>query len=297
MLSICIPVYNHKVNLLCNTLLRMAKHQSQAVEIILIDDASLFVYHEQNKVLSGENIKYIRLDKNIGRAKIRNLFLKYARYDYLLYLDCDSLIVRRDFLSNYLSMINKNTGVVCGGRIYEKKRLGKKYRLRQNFGIKRECMTADLRNKNPYKSFMSNNFLIRKDVLQKILFDDNITAYGHEDTLFGYRLKQNKIKLQHIDNPVEHNFDEDNRDFVRKTEQAIENLLYINNNLAGGDFYKEVKLLATYTKLKKYGLDTVLLFSLVNLLPLIRKILINFGGGLFLFDIYKLLYIIKLSGK
>lgn len=297
MLSICIPVYNHNVNLLCNTLLCMSKSQSQAVEIILIDDASHHVYHEQNKKLAGEKIKYIRLNKNIGRARIRNLFLKYARYDYLLFLDCDSLMIKTDFLSNYLSMINKKTEVICGGRIYEEKKVEKKYRLRQNFGIKRECIKANVRCKNPYNSFMSNNFLIRKETLQRIHFEEQLEGYGHEDTLFGYRLKQNKINIQHIDNPLLHNFDEDNREFILKTEQAIENLLFINKNLLVDDFFKEVKLLSVFTKLKKYGFDKVLSVSFVYFLPLLRKILINFGGGLFLFDVYKLLYIIKLSDK
>jgi len=42
---------------------------------------------------------YIQLDNNIGRAKIRNLFLKYAKYDYLLFLDCDTFIISDDFVA------------------------------------------------------------------------------------------------------------------------------------------------------------------------------------------------------
>ncbi|MCF6242370.1 MAG: glycosyltransferase [Bacteroidales bacterium] len=295
MLSICIPVYNCKVNLLTNALLDMANRQSVPIEIILIDDASLFVYHKQNVLLAGKYVKYIRLDENIGRAKIRNLFLKYAKYEYLLFLDCDSKLTKHDFIAAYLSSINKNSGVICGGRIYDAKKKERNYRLRQKYGIDRECPPVNKRKQNPYSSFMSNNFLIKREIFQKIPFDERLKKYGHEDTLFAYRLRQNNILVQHIDNPALHDFDEDNREFIKKTEQAIENLLYISNNLAGDKFFKEVKLLRTYEQLKKYSFDKVLLFSFVYFLPLLRKILINSGGELFLFDIYKLLYIIKLS--
>ncbi len=295
MLSICIPVYNRKMNLLATTLLNMAKQETFPVEIILIDDASLFIYHDNNRFLKEKNIKYIRLDKNIGRAKIRNLFLKYAKYKYLLFLDCDSRIRKPDFLSTYLSMINKNTEVICGGRIYKEKKVQKQYRLRQKYGISRECTNADQRKQNAYASFMSNNFLIKKEILQKTPFDERLRGYGHEDTLFGYRLKKNKILVQHIDNPVQHDFDENNLEFIKKTEQGIKNLIFISKNLVDEAFFKEVKLLNSYEKIKKYHLNKVLQLVSPLLLPFIRKILVKTGNSLVLFDIYKLLYFTKLS--
>ncbi len=297
MLSVCIPVYNCKINVLATSLLNMAKQETFPVEIILIDDASLFVYHEQNKLLARENIHYIRLDENIGRAKIRNLFLKYAQYEYLLFLDCDSKITKPDFLHTYLTTINKNTEVICGGRVYEEKKVQKQYRLRQKYGISRECTNANQRKQKPYASFMSNNFLIKKEILRKIPFDERLRGYGHEDTLFSYRLKQNKTRVQHIENPVQHDFDENNLEFIKKTEQGIKNLIFINKNLVGADFAGEVRLLNSYNNLKKYHFNKILQILAPALLPLIRKILIKTTSTIFLFDIYKLLYFIKLPDE
>ncbi|MBE9467544.1 MAG: glycosyltransferase [Bacteroidetes bacterium] len=51
---------------------------------------------------------------------MRNLFLKYAKYDYLLFLDCDAIITSKKFISNYITYIQKNKPkIICGGRIYD----------------------------------------------------------------------------------------------------------------------------------------------------------------------------------
>jgi len=291
MLSVCIPVYNCDLKILVGEILHQSAQQKINIEIVLIDDHSETVYHQKNKLLSGENIQYIRLEQNIGRARIRNLFLKYAKYPYLLFFDCDSKIIKPDFLQNYLSLINKDTAVVCGGRSYQKIIPQRKYRLRYVYGINRECMPASVRNQNPYRSFLSNNFLIKKEILRKFPFDEQIIGYGHEDTLFGYCLKQNHIPVLHIDNSVEHDFDETNEEFIKKTEQAIENLIFISKNLVDSEFADEVKLFYIYKKIKKYYLTVILSIIAPFLLRVIKIILIKSGKSLFLFDIYKLIYL------
>lgn len=46
-----------------------------------------------NRTLESKQVKYIELKKNIGRAKIRNLFIEYTTNPYLLFLDCDTKII------------------------------------------------------------------------------------------------------------------------------------------------------------------------------------------------------------
>ena len=65
--------------------------------------------------------------------------------------------------------------------------------------------------KNPYHSFKSNNFLIRKSIFSKIRFNENITSYGHEDTQLSLEFKKNKIKILQIDNVVYHDGIENNK--------------------------------------------------------------------------------------
>ena len=111
---------------------------------------------------------YIELEKNIGRSAIRNLFLEHAKYDNLLFLDCDSIISSEEdfFVEKYLQHNSEKVGVICGGCDYPIKSPRIKFRLRWKYGIKRELKMAEERAKNPYKSFMTSNFMIKKDVLK-----------------------------------------------------------------------------------------------------------------------------------
>lgn len=227
MISICIPVYNFDINQLVNSLRTQANENKQIVEIIIIDDASDFSYKKLNEKIAKQET-YIKLKKNIGRAKIRNLFLDYANYEYLLFLDCDSLVISENFITNYIEKLQKkDINVICGGRIYQKKKPKRRKYLRWKYGKKIESKSAKERKIEPNKSFMTNNFLIKKELLDKIKFDENLTQYGHEDTLFGFCLKKNNIQIRHIENPILNNHLEDNLEYIEKTKLAINNLIAI----------------------------------------------------------------------
>jgi len=186
MISVCIPVKDFDITPLLNTLSKQAKEIN--AEIIVIDDASAILKEKNRETAEKlDNVKYIELEKNIGRSKIRNLFLKYANFDYLLFLDCDSIVSSPKFLKKYAEIIEKEKPeVVCGGRIYGEKPKAKENQLRWKYSIKYETKPAHIRELTPSESFMTNNFLIRKDILDKIRFNEDLTKYGHEDTLFGF---------------------------------------------------------------------------------------------------------------
>ena len=63
--------------------------------------------------------------------------------------------------------------------------------------------------------------------MDKVKFDERITKYGHEDTLFGFELKKNNTQITHIDNPVINGNLETNEEFIEKTEEGLLNLLKI----------------------------------------------------------------------
>ena len=46
------------------------------------------------------------------------------------------------------------------------------------------------------------NFMIEKLTFLQHQFDESITKYGHEDTLFGKALQADRIPIIHIDNPL-----------------------------------------------------------------------------------------------
>lgn len=295
MISICIPVYNHKAyDLVQNLSFQLEAIKIQA-EILVIDDGSQQKYRlfHQEKLRNIPYCKYIELEKNIGRAKIRNLFLNYAQYEYLLFLDCDVKILSDQFLLNYIQFIQeKQPSVVCGGRIYPAQKPKRKYLLRWWYGIKQESKNAIFRNQNPHQSFMTNNFLIRKDILQSHSFDENIQSYGHEDTLLGYELKKNKIPIFHIENPILNDDQETNQEFLQKTEKSIVNLIYILKKVNySADFVEDVRLLKFYFQYEKF---IKILYMLLWCIKPILGFFLSIGYFyLLMLDIYKLVIFVK----
>ncbi len=227
MLSVCIPIYDFDVRELVGELDRQVLGQDKNIEIVCIDDASDPKFRASNNSIIHKT-NFVQLDENVGRARIRNLFVGLVKYDHLLFLDCDSLIIRSDFLSLYLREIQHYPeAVICGGREYPRELPSKQQSLRWKYGHLRESKSVQERSSHPYRSFLSNNFVTPKSVLECIPFHEELRDYGHEDTLFGYELKKHQIPIDHIDNPVLNGDIEDNVLFLKKTDQAIGNLAHI----------------------------------------------------------------------
>ncbi len=294
MLSICIPIYNVLVFDLLSSLRRQIKEQNLDCEIICIDDNSTEQIKIQNITAIAFTDQYIQLKRNIGRSAIRNLFLDYVNQPYLLFLDCDVKIQDDSFLANYLSAIEENHGLICGGHEYVNLKPEKKFRLKWNYGRKRESKSIKERQKKPQKSFMPSNFVIKKDILAENLFDTRLSQYGHEDTLFAYNLGCAEIKFHHIKNHVEITDLELNETYLKKTEQGIYNLKKILEfTKYNPQLIDNVSLLRFYFKSRKNGSLLIIYLILGLFFNRIRKKLQNGSTSLFLFDLYKLAYFTK----
>jgi cellulose synthase/poly-beta-1,6-N-acetylglucosamine synthase-like glycosyltransferase len=258
----------------------------------LIDDGSEVNFCKKNQTLQAEVDDFIFLEKNIGRAAIRNRFLDIAKHPYLLFLDCDSTIIRPDFLEKYITyLIDNQTFVLCGGNDYPTPSPAKTYQLRWYYSHTKESRSARATQGN--LAFMTNNFLIKKEILARIKFDESLTQYGHEDTLLGYELKKNNIAIVHLDNPVMNDVLDSNEIFIEKTEKSLENLAKIAQKLHfETDFIEEVKILKFYFLVKKLKLTPLLSISYFFFGKILRHL---FSKGniknLKLYDAYKLMYL------
>lgn len=145
---------------------------------------------------------------------------------------------------------------------------------------------------------MTNNFLIHKKLINEFKFDENITGYGHEDTLYGYLLWKNKVSIDHIDNPVMNGDLENNEEYLLKTETGLKNLVYISKL-----FQSEKEILSFFTILRFHSrCRTFKVIFLINFFyalfkPFIRHMLKNGEVNLFIFNFYKLGYFIQLKSK
>ena len=298
MLSICIPIYNYDVRPLVNALDKQAKAEAIAVEIILIDDASEPSFRALNSKLQDlQTVDYLQLEENIGRSKIRNVLHKRAKYPFLLFLDCDSEVSDSRFLHRYIPFIKKEEQIlVYGGRSYHCDPPNDKTLLHWYFGKHREAKNARTRSKKPYQSFMSNNFLIHKSVLDKVPFNETLRGYGHEDTLLGYELKKQGIPLIHIDNPLIHAGLQTAEEFLEKTDEGLKNLLIIDRLLNHDkEFIQSIRVLKCYFFMKKVFLRKLFVILFKPFEKPVRKNLMKKRPKLWQLDLYKLGKLCKIS--
>lgn len=248
MLSICLPVYNSDVRFLVGKLKAQADRLAFPVEIIVMDDASDAEYRAQyEKLPTGVRVEL--LPKNAGRSVIRNRFAGIVRYDWMLFLD-DGVDIPDDFLEGYAVYAKGSEPlVVCGG-----KRNGSRpayaQLLRWRYARKRENLPAEIRTQRPYHSFVTGNFLIHRSVFDFVRFEESLTGYGHEDTLFGFELRLAKVSVQHIDNKVIINSFDSVKNYLKKTREGVENLLRVLQLTDyNSDLVDNIRLLQVYQHL------------------------------------------------
>ena len=113
--------------------------------------------------------------------------------------------------------------------------------------------------------------------------------YGYEDVLFGQQLARRGARIVHIDNPLLNTDLEANTDFLRKTEEALRTLADHCDQLG-----PHVRLHARLAKLRRAGLTRPLCLAYRALAPQLRRQLTGSHPSVFLFNVYKLLYLNQL---
>ena len=290
MISILIPCYDYNALKLVENIEKQALLLNINFEIICIDDGSFSLKNENNqKINSLVNAKFYEAKKNIGSIKNRLLLAEKAKYDLLIFLDVDCIPASDNFLKNYINY-SANSKVIFGGCIYNNK-LEPKRSLRFKFGVLREANSSFNRNKEPYKYISSRNFLSEKNIIIKILKNIKNNSYGN-DYIFGAMLKKNKIDVSHIDNPVIVNNIDENEVFLKKTRDALKNLMH--SYKADELEFHDITILKAYNFLEIFFLKKLFL-NITN--PIENMIYKNIRGNdpkMILFDIYRLRYLCKI---
>ena len=286
MISILIPTYNYSAVPLVKELYNQSTKCKIVFEILVYDDESHSSINTENQSLNLlKHCVFKELQKNIGRSAIRNLLMKDAKFENLIFLDSDVIPLKKTFIKDYVCSIEDEENVIVGGITYDKNIPQKPFKLRWLYTKKREIN----------KGIHSSNFFIKKYLMDLNPFDETITKYGCEDVLFFNSLKKQKIKIKFIDNPVIHLGNDDANSFLRKTEQAIENLLtLIEENKIDKNLYNITKVNDALRKLK---LEKFVAFLYKRSKPLLFK---NFNSNypsIILYDFYRLSYFCYINLK
>jgi len=252
-LSILIPVFNRDVTPLVRALQAQVTDWDGPVEILCLDDGSREAERQPNRSLASlPGVCYKELPHNIGRAAIRNRLASAARYEWLLLLDNDSLLPDAHFLARYAAARNL-APVLVGGTTYEHTApRTTDLHLRWLYGRRREARPAAVRQRAPHGQLTLNNMLIQTELFQRFGLDEQLTRYGHEDTKFGWLLRQAGIKVQHLDNPVLHDGLEPATMFLQKSHEAVRNLALLYRAEGLGT---DTRLIKAALQLRRLGLS------------------------------------------
>lgn len=291
-LSVLIPVYNCD----CTQLVRALQRQAVSVEglhfeILVGDDGSTQENLKAvNRVINQwQGCRVIECSENAGRAVIRNLLAQTARGAYLLYLDSDVRVVSDQFLLRYVQC--DGADVVQGGYVLQPDDVqAVRGNLRYRYELACcEANKAHRRAQNPYQSFKTSNFMIRRSLLLQCMFDERIQRYGYEDILFGKQLMRQQARVVHIHNAVAlYKFDT-NAAFLQKTEDALHNLAMLKDEMAG---FTKIQTMAD--RLHRLHFDVLLLAFYALLRPLLRRNLLGKHPNVKCYNVYRLCYYLGL---
>ena len=287
-LSILIPCYNwnvyefiHKIHVLC-------QHEDglNQFEIICIEDASSMLF--ANQQINGlQYVKYEKLNKNIGRSRIRNLMAKKAQYEWLLFIDADSNLSDNFFIKKYIQTIQQNDTceniIFYGGTLYLKEQPEKDKILHWKYGTKIE-------SKRKKECFSSHHFLMQKKIfstkeMKKVEFNESISSYGYEDVLF---IIENKLKPVYIENDLYHLGLKNTRKFISDTEHALKNLIHQSKKNRGVN--TQIKILEIDRLLSIFYLNRIIILFFRLFKNRIIKNLYSNRPSILVLQCYKLGY-------
>jgi glycosyltransferase involved in cell wall biosynthesis len=291
-LSVLIPIYNFNVTSLVQSLAGQLQKSGKEGEIILLDDGSASNSVNVNRSLQNiPSVKFYKNEKNEGRMLARQKLSSLARFDYLLFLDCDSGIIKDDFLSAYFELINKDIPLASGGRVYSDTPPSDCLRmLHWKYGTKRES-----RNRKSGTAFQSNNFLIKKEIFQRLDNSLQLPGYGHEDSCWGIQFEQAGVSCYYSDNPVLHTDIETADKYLEKSELALSNLLVLEKNIDNKLLRKHIRIYKWYRTMKSSGLSGLYLFFEKMFHNYFRSNLLSCKPSLFYFDCYRLAVLLRMS--
>lgn len=290
MISILIPTYNYNVLPLVQEIYSQIKLTGTKFEIIVIEDGSPKNENTSTneKINEIENCYFERNDTNRGRTKTRLLLSQKAKYNWLLFLDADVIPVTKNFIEKYISLIDHEQKVIVGGYQYKESTATQESILRYSYGKNAEEKKVSYRNSKPYQYIFSGNILLNKDVFLENNYIGDTIYYGM-DVYFSYQLFLNKIKVEHIDNPIYHLGLETNEIFFNKSLDAVTTKKVYLSKLK--DIDKINSLIKYYNLLKKYNLEKVIAIGFKITEPFLKRMIFKKNPSLFCFNLYRLGFI------
>lgn len=184
-ISIIIPTFNRSS--LLKTVLPTYLNQRVSLEVILVDDSTDSLDRDALKKLaaSDNRIHLIQNAKKEGMTRSRNIGIRNSDGRFIFFGE-DDVILPPDHLITLLAHQEKKTADIIGGRkIWLKDGESSEDGLQkanQMKGKRFDTFLMDFRSdlpglKDVAAPFLQNNVLIRREVFQKVLFDEGYAGF------------------------------------------------------------------------------------------------------------------------
>lgn len=179
MISVIIPLYN-KEPIIDKTLMSVLSQDYSNFEVVVVDDGSTDNSVEKVEAIHDSRIRLIR-QENGGPSKARNTGVKYAKGDWIVFLDADDGLLP-DALRYFAHIINTHPEVdMFLGEV-----------LINNGNT--EHLGVEYKNglvKNPFKDHVfgrlyqcSGTTVYRKSIVEKYPFDERVRRYEDLQRIF-----------------------------------------------------------------------------------------------------------------
>ena len=134
--------------------------------------------------------------------------------------------------------------------------------------------------------------MCKRNILIDVLSSIKTISYGN-DYVFGSLLKKMGIDIKHIDNLVLIDKIDENQIFIKKTHNALENLINSYNNKIIEKH--SISILKAYIILDNLLMKNIFVRITDLFKNLLKRNLYSKDPNLFLFDLYRLNYLCKIK--
>jgi len=220
LISVIIPVRNRTECLLECLRGLFQQSVSSDLQVIIIDDAS--TQNGPHELANTYHIEYYRNDKRYGSGYSKNVGLRYAKGENILFLDSDINFFSNTTLETELNALYSlpNCGEVGGEALLDQNNIPK-FIFGRNIDLRTGksscnyvCINTGSHSKNfwEFDYIPTSNCLLRRETVIKVRgFDDAYNCLG-EDKDFGYRVKKINFKNYVLrDSVIFHKFSKDGR--------------------------------------------------------------------------------------
>ena len=177
LISVIIPAYNGERYI--SEAISSVQEQQMNTEILVVDDGS----DDKTAQIAQSTGVYLFHTKHQGAESARNIGIQKSRGDYILFLDCDDILVKGSLQRMY-DFLEQNPDI---SYVHAKVK---------------EFLSPDAHKRavrsEPYTGILTGAFLFKKQFFKQIgMFDENLQAGGGIDLIL--RAKAAGIKSHELD--------------------------------------------------------------------------------------------------